>query len=582
MKKSTSLLTAALLLLSFISCGPGTSTDSNGITSDSIAVAKGEALFRKDCSGCHNFRQDGIGPQLAGITALVPVDWLRHFISNSKMMIDSGDARALKLYKKYKVAMPSFSSFSDEEVSDIIGFLNTHKMQDKSLSKDSGRALANPIPDTVRLSPLVVGLKLFTQIPASGPKAKLPLARITKLDYEPNTGKLFILDLRGKLYRMQNNTPGVYMNMARLKPGFINEPGLGTGFGSFAFHPDFAKNGLLYTTHTEAAGSGKADFSYGDTIKVSLQWVLTEWKTNNPGAATFSGTGRELLRVNMVDVIHGMQEIAFNPLAKPGDKDYGMLYVGIGDGGSVDQGFPMLAHNSDKIWGTVLRIDPTGNNSANAKYGIPPDNPFVKNKDGKSLGEIFAWGFRNPHRITWTKSGEMLVSHIGGGNIESVDLVMPGDDFGWPTREGTFVLNPYGDLNKVYPLPSDDTDYHITYPVAQYDHDGHAAAISGGLEYWGTGIPALKGKFLFGDISSGRLFFIELADIRQGKQATIKEWRVAVDGIKKTLKELCGSDRVEMRLGRDAKGDLYILTKADGKVYQLTSAAESGSLSQLN
>jgi hypothetical protein len=69
---------------------------------------------------------------------------------------------------------------------------------------------------------------------------------------------LFVLDLRGKLYRLQNNKPFVYMDMAKLKTKFINEPGLATGFGSFAFHPDFFQNGLLYTTHTEAAGSGKA------------------------------------------------------------------------------------------------------------------------------------------------------------------------------------------------------------------------------------------------------------------------------------------------------------------------------------
>ena len=66
--------------------------------------------------------------------------------------------------------------------------------------------------------------------------------------------------------------------MATLKSKFINQPGYGTGFGSFAFHPDFAKNGLLYTTHAEPAGSAKADFDYPDSIPVVLQWILTEWK----------------------------------------------------------------------------------------------------------------------------------------------------------------------------------------------------------------------------------------------------------------------------------------------------------------
>jgi hypothetical protein len=88
------------------------------------------------------------------------------------------------------------------------------------------------------------------------------------LGIQPTTHDLFVLDLRGKLYRLQNNKPFVYMDMAKLKTKFINEPGLATGFGSFAFHPDFFQNGLLYTTHIRAAGSGKADFQYGDSIKV--------------------------------------------------------------------------------------------------------------------------------------------------------------------------------------------------------------------------------------------------------------------------------------------------------------------------
>lgn len=576
MKKVILILFSSLLIpIYFLSCNNSNHTDNNGISTDSTSVARGEAIFTKDCSGCHNFRQDGIGPQLAGITADVPVDWIRHFILDSKKMIDSGDTRAVQLYKKHGVAMPSFSTFSEEEVKDIIAFLNIHKKRDRAVLNDSTLALNNPIPDTVGLSHLVVGLKLFTQMPASGTKGKLPLARITKLDYEPKTDNIFILDLRGKLYKMKDNKPVVYMDIAKLKPKFINEPGLGTGFGSFAFHPDFVNNGLLYTTHTEAAGSAKADFSFADTIKVAMQWVLTEWKTKSPDAATFSGTSRELLRVNVPSPIHGFQEVAFNPLAAPDNKDYGMLYLGVGEGGSVDGGYPFLAHSKHKIWGTILRIDPKGNNSANHRYGIPPDNPFVESKDGQVVKEIYAWGFRNPHRITWTKSGDMLVSHIGGANIESIDLIEPGHDYGWPIREGTFVLNPYGNLTRVYSLPANDSSYHITYPVAQYSHNGHAAAIAGGFEYWGNRIPQLKGKFLFGDISSGRLFFIELADIQQGKQSTIKEWRVSVNDVQKTLKQLCGNDRVEVRLGRDAKGELYILTKADGKVYQLVSAKGS-------
>ena len=260
-KKILIISTAALLQLYFFSqCNSGTSPDNSSISTDSATIAAGEASFNQHCSGCHNFRQDGIGPQLGGLTTKVSADWIQHFIKNPQQIISSGDERARQLFNKYKVVMPSFAALKDDEVNAIIAFLHTHKFSGQQISKGNGKELSNPIPDPIKLSDLVVNLKLVTQIPPSSDSGKLPLARITKLGFQPNTGGLFILDLRGKLYKLQHNKPMVYMDMAKLKPKFIHEPGLATGFGSFAFHPDFAKNGLLYTTHTEAPGSGKADF----------------------------------------------------------------------------------------------------------------------------------------------------------------------------------------------------------------------------------------------------------------------------------------------------------------------------------
>ncbi|MEO6733223.1 MAG: PQQ-dependent sugar dehydrogenase [Ferruginibacter sp.] len=572
-KRILVIVTAVLPLLYFLnSCNSGTSAEKKTMAADPATIAAGSASFSKNCSGCHNFRSDGIGPQLAGITTKVSTDWLQRFIKNPQQVIASGDEYAGDLIKKYKVVMPTFASLKDDELNAIIVFLDTHKVSIQQKVKDNGKELTNPIHDAIKLSNLAVNLKLVTQFPATSDSGELPLTRITKLNFQPNTGGLFVLDIRGKLYQLQdNNKPIVYLDIAKQKPKFINEPGLATGFGSFAFHPDFAKNGLLYTTHTETPGSGKADFGYADSIKVTVQWVLTEWKTGNPADATFSGTSRELFRANMVTGIHGVQEITFNPLSKPGNEDYGLLYIGVGDGGSVENGYPFLAHSKEKIWGTILRIDPMGRNSTNGRYGNPKSNPFVQNQNSKTLGEIYAYGFRNPHRITWSRSGKMLVSNIGQAYIESLNLVEPGLDYGWPTREGTFLLDPNGDINKVYPLPANDSVYKITYPVAQFDHD-EGIAISGGFEYWGTAIPQLKGKFLFGDIPSGRLFYMDMPDVKQGKQATIKEWKITMNGGSTTLLKLCGDERVDLHFGRDSRGELYILTKADGKVYKLVSA----------
>jgi hypothetical protein len=120
-------------------------------------------------------------------------------------------------------------------------------------------------------------------------------------------------------------------------------------------------------------------------------------------------------------------------------------------------------------------------------------------------------------------------------------------------------------------LPPDDSTYHITYPVAQYDHD-EGNAITGGFEYWGKDIHELSGKFLFGDIVKGRLFYVEMNDIKVGSQAPIQEWKITVDGVPKTLQELTGQNKVDERFGRDRQGELYITTKPDGKIYKLVSA----------
>jgi len=569
-RKLMSAISLWILLCLFSGCGSDNSAGGNDISTDSLTVVKGEAVFDQHCSGCHSFRHDGIGPMLSGLTKEVSPDWIHNFIKDPQQQISSGDKRANQLRERYKVVMPSFAGLKDAEVDAIIAYMHTQKSSPKQAIKIEGELL-DPIPDTIALSNLVVGLKQVAQIPASSDSGRLPLTRITKLDYQPKTGVLFINDLRGKLYKLENGKPTEFLNIPKLKPKFINEPGLATGLGSFAFHPDFDRNGLLYTTHTEPPGSAKADFTYADSIKVTVQWVLTEWKIN-PGGMPTEPQSRELLRINMVTGIHGVQEITFNPAAKRGDKDYGLLYVGVGDGGCVENGYEFLAHSTQKVWGSILRIDPAGKNSRNGQYGIPADNPFANSQQSETVKEIYAYGFRNPHRITWTKSGKMLACNIGQANSEALYLIMPGHDYGWPLREGTFAtLEMHDNLGKVGPLPPNDSINKITYPVAQYDHD-EGLAISGGFEYVGNAIPELKGKYLFGDIPSGKLFFVNIDDLQQGKQAPIKEWQVKVDGRIRTLKDMCGNDRVDLHFGRDAENELYILTKPDGKVYKLVSA----------
>ncbi len=144
--------TVLALLYFFSSCNSGASVDNSFIPTDSVTIAAGEVSFIQYCSGCHNFKQDGIGPQLGGLTTKVSADWIQHFIKNPQKIISSGDERAVELFNKYKkVLMPSFAALRDDEVNAIIAFLHTHKSSGQQMSKKKGNELSDPIPDIIAL-----------------------------------------------------------------------------------------------------------------------------------------------------------------------------------------------------------------------------------------------------------------------------------------------------------------------------------------------------------------------------------------------------------------------------------------------
>ncbi|MDB5263059.1 MAG: cytochrome, partial [Adhaeribacter sp.] len=271
---------------------------------------------------------------------------------------------------------------------------------------------------------------------------------------------------------------------------------------------------------------------------------------------------------NMLTHILGFQDFTFNNFAKPGSPDYGLLYIGLGDGGAAEQGAYFVCNSNKTIWSSVIRIDPKGRNSKNGQYGIPDSNPFAKDNDPSTLGEVYVRGFRNPNRITWTPDGKMLITDIGLNNIEELNIGMAGADYGWPAREGTFLINYRGKMDRVYALPQDDAKYKFTYPVAQFDHD-EGNAISGGFVYNGTAVPKLRGKYIFGDIVSGRVFFVENSQLKLGQQATVQELDLQVAGKEIKLQETSSSKKTDLRFGLGPKNELYIFTKADGRIYKV-------------
>ncbi|MEH1016222.1 PQQ-dependent sugar dehydrogenase [Micromonospora sp. CPCC 206060] len=445
------------------------------------------------------------------------------------------------------------------------------------------------MPSQSRLGLVLTEYASFPQsspIPAPTDQRLMRTARInTIMELPDGSGRRAVPDLSGYLYLVRAGVPHVYLDVAdTFAPQFFSGRGLGQGFGYVAFHPEFGTNGRFYTIHTEQASLATKAPDYAQANSI-FHGVITEWTATDPAADTFTGSRREMLRIGFAGQIHGIQEINFNPTARPGQRDYGLLYLAVGDGGiGVRNTDPQ---NLGMVHGKLLRIDPQGTDSANGQYGIPADNPFVGRAG--ALGEIYAVGFRDPHRFSWDQAtGRMYLGHIGEHAIEAIYEVRAGDNFGWSEREGAFVFNKAGDAcDKLLPLPADDAQYGYTYPVAAYDHNPPpgwnctsdvGVAVAGGFVYRGNALPALKGKYVFGDLVDGQVLYTEAHEMRRGADlATIHRLALFNDaGEPVRMQDLSGPgapgnpERVDLRFGTDAAGELYLLAKANGKIWKVT------------
>jgi Glucose / Sorbosone dehydrogenase len=427
-------------------------------------------------------------------------------------------------------------------------------------------------------------------------------------------GRRFANDSRGFLYRIDaNNAPHVYANLADTFPlGVYNR--LSSGFIAFVFHPEFARNGLFYTVHAERGpGNPKTpDFippGYG-LKDVTHHNIVTEWHATDPAANVFAGTRRELLRTAHVvaNLTHPLSAVEFNPTAKPGSEDYGLLYIsgsdhGFSNGGGPNSSNPAQTQRLDSIITAMLRVDPrspsvTGGVKGLGDYTIPMANKFAADGDPNTLGEIYAYGFRNAHRLSWDTDGTLFVSDIGMYQVEEINIVHNGGNYGWMKLEGYWQNGRWrggapgelGALGELYPLPAEILDGRqkdgFRYPVAMYDrHEAERAAITAGFAYHGR-IAALRGKFVFGDIFSGRVLAADLAALKK-----------ADDGIPLTMAPIeevqlyerdAGGNRVNVSLqelinrkmgAKIARADLFISQTRDGEL--LVTSRQDGTIRML-
>ena len=276
---------------------------------------------------------------------------------------------------------------------------------------------------------------------------------------------------------------------------------------------------------------------------------------------------------------HNGGQLGFNPLAAPGDPDFGLLYIGSADGGSG--GDPLdLAQNLGSILGKVLRIDPLGSNGANGQYGIPADNPFAGDGDPGTLAEIYAYGVRNPQRFAWDeRNGNLFLADIGQNIVEEISLVPRGGNLGWNDWEGSFrfisrravsLVDPRGEAGLSYPV----VEYGQLDPLLQ-----SRSMATGLLVYRDAAVPQLENLVLFGDGPSGEVFYFSADDLPTGGQDAMRRVLFVHEGETKTFLQMIRDknmlqgrapvDRADVRLDTGPGGRIFLLNKHDGVIRRL-------------
>ena len=360
-------------------------------------------------------------------------------------------------------------------------------------------------------------------------------------------GRLYVVDQNGILWAVNLATgkKHVFLDVSELLvPLGVGGPGTydERGFLGVAFHPDYANNGLLYTYTSEPA-RGPGDFTtMPPGTPANHHSVIRQWRVPHPRDASCvvnPKSNRPLLKIAQPQFNHNAGAMNFG--------HDGMLYIALGDGGAADdQGVGHSgkgnAQDTSNLLGDIIRIDPTGSNSANGRYGIPADNPFVTRAG--FLPEIYAYGFRNPFRFSFDmESGRMWVADVGQNDIEEINIVQRGQNYGWRVKEGSFLFDANGDGDGFVTKRSPGMPANMRDPIAEYDHDDGVAVV-GGFIYRGSKVPALDGLYVFGE-TTGRLFYL----------ARSKEIYEALSG---------PINASVLGLGQDAAGEIYVLVNEAG------------------
>lgn len=328
-----------------------------------------------------------------------------------------------------------------------------------------------------QLTPSITTTRAFPALSFSSP--------VDLLQAPADSSRWFVVEQGGVVRTFASadstSTSSVFLDItARVRSGGE------TGLLGFAFHPRFPTDTRVFVSYTT-----------GSSAIVSR---ISAFRTADGGLTIDPSSEQVLMSVNQPEANHKGGHIAFGP--------DGYLYIGFGDGGG--EGDPHGAIGNGQSTGTLLgkmlRIDVDGTPSGGAPYAIPSGNPFAAgarcNAGGSaasgSCAEIYAYGFRNPWRFSFDRSGGTLwVADVGQGAWEEIDRVAAGGNYGWRCREGAHAYNA-----------SCGGATNLVDPVAEYSH-AQGSSVTGGFVYRGRANPPLVGRYVFGDFGSGQLWSID-------------------------------------------------------------------------
>lgn len=453
-------------------------------------------------------------------------------------------------------------------------------------------AAVNPVKKAI-VNGRSVNVRRFARIPDFGGR---PPRLISTIHFG---GDLYVCTSTsgGNIYKVTTSgTVSLFFSVAKAmaasgKPMDVTNVQHG-GLRSVAFHPKFKKNGLLYVSVMQkrnGSPNGLTFFSRprpGTTI-IPADSVVLEFKYDKNQKRVNPSSLRTVLRIGMPKYDHPIKQMAFRGK---------FLYIAHGDG-SVQSATAGGGQRNDGL-GKIIRIDPRKKKSR--AYTIPKSNPFIGNS--KWRDELYAVGFRNPHNICFSRSGELFVTDAGRDNVEEINIVKAGGNYGWSEREGTFVHKPSGGiLNGIAALPSDDAKNGFEYPVVQVGHEGNRGAGFVGQALAGS-CPVENGSAMSGTMlyinfpTDGTLYYSFLKDMRNARtkgppsqltQATTYRASILFDAdnnprtppirlnnfreVVRREPKRSGSSRADLRFGQGPGGEIYVTSKVTGWLYLITS-----------